>query len=223
MPQHPPAVDLYQDSRRSSNAVRFHDSSVQDRHHQCAFPSLDLQVNVSQLAGLSSGAESVLALEHLRPQLTLLLQHLHLQARTQALQVAQGHQHHTQVRPSHQDPPRLIHTQAHPVALGHQAHTPVLQNRLDPLHPQAPIQVLLHLQTLILVLADQCHRLAHTAVPQFHPLTPVLLHPLPQPELCLLRAFHRRAAIRVRKDQWGRTLILIPMEPRSALPSPPDH
>ena len=91
------------------------------------------------------------------------------------------------------------------MALGHQAHTPVLQDRLvppphqarilvlqdrlDPLLPQALIQVQLPLQTLILVPADQCHRLAHTAVPQFHLPTPVLLRLLPQAELCLLRAF----------------------------------
>ena len=163
-------------------------------------PSPGLRVNVSQRAGRSSGAESVLALEHLRLLLTLLL---------------------------HLDHPRPVHTQALPVALGHQAHILVLQDHLDPPHPPAHIQVQLPLQTLILVPVDPYlrHHPTHTVVPQVHPLTPVLLldrHPLPR-AVTQAQVKRRRPAIRVRKDQWGRTLILIPMEPRSAPPSPPDH
>ena len=160
--------------------------------------SPDLPVNANQRADLSTGAGSVLALG--RPQLlhTLHLQPPRRQARSQ---VAQGHQLPTQVRPSHQDP-------------------------LRPAHILVPL--LLH-QTPTLVPLDQSprQRPTRTAVPlvNLHPLTQALQTDRQPPPQAVTQAQvkRRRPAIRVRKDQWGRTLILIPMEPRSALPSPPDH
>merc|ERR1719400_874087 len=172
--QHLPVVVLYLDNRKSSNVVRFPDSSAQLPRRPFAFPGLDLQLNASQRAGRSSGAGSALAPGHRRLLTTLLPQ---------------------------QDHPRPAHTQTPPVGLGHQAHILVLQDLLGPLPHQAHTLVRLPLQLLILVPVDQCppHLPAPTAVPPS------------QVKRC-------PPAIPVRKDQWGRTLILIPMEPRSALP-----
>ena len=123
--------------------------------------------------------------------------------------------------------PQLLHTlhlqplrrqarsRVHQVAQDHQLPTQVRPSHQDPLRP-AHIQVLLLLhQTPTLVPLDQSPRPrpTRTAVPlvNLHPLTQALLAPQAvtqaQVEQC-----------RVRKDQWGRTLILIPMERRSVLP-----
>ena len=150
--------------------------------------SPDLPVNANRRADLSSGAGSVLALGRLQLLHTLHLQPLRRQARSQVHQVAQGHQLPTQVRPSHQDP-------------------------LRPAHIRVPL--LLH-QTPTLVPLDQPprQRPTRTAVPlvNLHPLTQALLA---DPQAVTQAQVEQ---CRVRKDQWGRTLILIPMERRSVLP-----
>ena len=159
--------------------------------------SPDLPVNANRRADLSTGAGSVLALG--RPQLlhTLHLQPLRRQARSRVHQVAQGHQLPTQVRPLHQDPLRPAHILVPQGLLPHPAHI------------QVPL--LLH-QTPTLVPLDQSppQRPTRTAVPL------VNLHPLTQALQAVTQAQVEQC--RVRKDQWGRTLILIPMERRSVLP-----
>merc|ERR1719400_2046272 len=127
--QHLPVVVLYLDNRKSSNVVRFPDSSAQLPRRPFAFPGLDLQLNASQRAGRSSGAGSALAPGHRRLLTTLLPQ---------------------------QDHPRPTHTRTPPVGLGHQAHILVLQDLLGPLPHQAHTLVRLPLQLLILVPVDQC-------------------------------------------------------------------
>ena len=150
--------------------------------------SPDLPVNANRRADLSTGAGSVLALG--RPQLlhTLHLQPLRRQARSQVHQVAQGHQLPTQVRPPHQDPLRPAHIQV-PLLL-HQTPTLVPLGQPPRQHP------------------------TRTAVPlvNLHPLTQALLA---DPQAVTQAQVEQ---CRVRKDQWGRTLILIPMERRSVLP-----
>ena len=163
--------------------------------------SPDLPVNANRRADLSTGAGSVLALG--RPQLlhTLHLQPLCRQARSRVHQVAQGHQHPTQVRPLHQDPLRPAHILVPQDPLPHPAHI------------QVPL--LLH-RTPTLVPLDQSprQRPTPTAVPlvNLHPLTQALLA---DPQAVTQAQVEQ---CRVRKDQWGRTLILIPMERRSVLP-----
>ena len=167
--------------------------------------SPDLPVNANQRADLSTGAGSVLALG--RPQLlrTLHLQPLRRQARSRVHQVAQDHQLPTQVRPLHQDPLRPAHILVPQGPLPHPAHI------------QVPL--LLH-QTPTLVPLGQSprQRPTRTAVPLVnpHPLTQALLVDRQPPPQAVTQAQVEQC--RVRKDQWGRTLILIPMERRSVLP-----